>query len=451
MYFTIAVRYTTGSDMEMKSKETILTRVERHIIKRADKNYSKIKDICHKCKNIYNYTNYIIRQHFFKHGELPDGYELVKRLAKENQEDYRALPAPTSQQAIRLLYGNWGSYFKAIRAYKRDKSKFLGCPKIPKYKPRGEKSYSVAIFTNQQAKLKGGKIVFPKQTNLLPIKTKATSIKQVRIIPATACFIVEVVYEKEVVQTETTEGAIASIDLGLNNFVTFLDNQGNKPFIINGKGAKAFNQYYHKTKANMQSKLKVGQYSSNKLQLQGLKRSLFMQNFLHQSSSLIIKALKERKISTLVIGLNEDWKQGSNIGKKNNQNFVSIPHKQFINQSVYKCEEIGIEVILTEEAYTSKIDHLIGEEMKHHSKYAGRRIHRGLFKSSTGVLVNADVNGALGIMRKVFPEKADALAKLIRNSGVVFTPVIVNSINCHVANTKATNNHISFCTTKKVS
>ena len=89
--------------------------------------------------------------------------------------------------------------------------------------------------------------------------------------------------------------------------------------------------------------------------------------------------------------------------------------------------------------------------MKHHSKYAGRRIHRGLFKSSTGVLVNADVNGALGIMRKVFPEKADALAKLIRNSGVVFTPVIVNSINCHVANTKATNNHISFCTTKKVS
>ena len=97
----------------------------------------------------------------------------------------------------------------------------------------------------------------------------------------------------------------------------------------------------------MQSKLKVGQYSSNKLQLQGLKRSLFMQNFLHQSSSLIIKALKERKISTLVIGLNEDWKQGSNIGKKNNQNFVFIPHKKFIDQLVYKCEEIGIEVILT--------------------------------------------------------------------------------------------------------
>lgn len=105
------------------------------------------------------------------------------------------------------------------------------------------------------------------------------------------------------------------------------------------------------------------------------------------------------------------------------------------------------------QAQTSQqvIQLLIGEEMKHHSKYAGRRIHRGLFKSSTGVLVNADINGALGIMRKVFPEEALALAGLIRNSGVAFTPVIVNSINCHVANIKATDNRISLYTTKKVS
>ena len=178
---------------------------------------------------------------------------------------------------------------------------------------------------------------------------------------------------------------------------------------------------------------------------------MFMQNFLHQSSSLIIKALKERKISTLVIGLNEDWKQGSNMGKQNNQNFVSLPHRKLIDQLVYKCEEVGIEVILTEEAYTSKIDHFIAEEMKHHDKYAGRCIHRGLFRSSTGIYINADLNGALGIMRKVFPEKALALAKLIGDSGVAFTPVIVNPISCHVVSMKATNNPISFCTTKKVS
>ena len=430
---------------------TMLSRVERHVIKKANKNYSKIKDICHRCKNLYNYTNYILRQSLFRQEGLPKEYELVGILTRENQADYRALPAQTSQQVIKLLYKNWKSYFQSLRAYQHDKSKFLGCPKIPKYKPRGEKGHSIALFTNQQIKLRNGKIVFPKPADLLPIKTKASSIEQVRIVPASACFIVEVIYQKGVVQTETTEGAIASIDLGINNFVTFLDNQGCQPFIINGKGAKAWNQYYHKTKANMQSRLKEGRHSSNNIQLLCAKRSMFMQNFLHQSSSLVVKALKERKISTLVVGLNEDWKQGSNIGKKNNQNFLSLPHKQFIDQLVYKCEEIGIEVVLTEEAYTSKIDHFIGEEMKHHDKYAGRRVHRGLYRSSTGVLINADLNGALGIMRKVFPEKALALAKLIGNSGVAFTPVIVNPISCHVASMKATNNLISFYTTKKAS
>ena len=429
----------------------IVSRVERHVIKRADKNYSRIKELCHRCKNLYNYCNYILRQSFFKGEGLPNEYSLTGLLTRENQDDYRALPAQTSQQVIKLLYRNWKSYFQSLKAYQRDKSKFLGCPKIPKYKPRGEKGHFVALFTNQQIKLRAGKIIFPKPANLLPIKTKASSIEQVRIVPASACFIVEVVYQKEVVQTETTEGAIASIDLGINNFVTFLDNQGYQPFIINGKGAKAWNQYYHKTKANMQSQLKEGRYSSNNIQLLCSKRSMFMQNFLHQSSSLIIKALKERRISTLVIGLNEDWKQDSNMGKQNNQNFVSLPHRKLIDQLVYKCEEIGIEVILTEEAYISKIDHFVEEEMKHHDKYAGRRIHRGLYRSSTGIYVNADLNGALGIMRKVFPEKALALAKLIGDSGVAFTPVIVNPISCHVVSMKATNNLISFYTTKKAS
>lgn len=432
---------------------TMLSRVERHVVKRADKNYSKIKDICHRCKNLYNYTNYILRQSLFKGEGLPREYELVGLLTRENQDDYRALPAQTSQQVIKLLYRNWKAYFQALRAYhyQRDKNKFLGCPKIPKYKPRGDKGHSVAFFTNQQAKLRNGKIIFPQDTGLLPIRTKASSIEQVRIVPASACFIVEVVYQKEVVQIETTEGAIASIDLGINNFVTFLDNQGYQPFIINGKGAKAWNQYYHKIKAKMQSQLKEGRHSSNNIQLLSQKRSMFMQNFLHQSSSLVVKALIKRKIKTLVIGLNEDWKQGSNMGKQNNQNFLSLPHKQLIDQLIYKCEEIDIEVILTEEAYTSKIDHFVEEEMKHHDKYAGRRIHRGLYRSSTGILINADLNGALGIMRKVFPKEALAIAELIRNSGVAFTPVIVNPISCHVVSMKATNNCISFCTTKKVS
>ena len=430
---------------------TTLSRVERHVIKKADKNYSQIKDICHRCKNLYNYCNYILRHSLFRGEGLPNEYDLAGLLTIENQDDYRALPAQTSQQVIKLLYRNWKAYFKSLKSYQKDKTKFNGCPRIPKYKPRGEKGHSVALFTNQQIRLRDGKMILPKHTGLLPIKTKASSIEQVRIVPASACFIVEVVYQKEVVQTETTEGAIASIDLGINNFVTFLDNQGHQPFIINGKGAKAWNQYYHKEKARLQSKLKEGRHSSNNIQLLSQKRSMFMQNFLHQSSSIVVKALIERKIKTLVIGLNEDWKHKTNIGKANNQNFVSLPHRKLIDQLVYKCEEVGIEVVLTEEVYTSKIDHFIEEEMKHHDKYAGKRIHRGLYRSSTGIYINADLNGALGIMRKVFPEKALALAKLIGDSGVAFTPVIVNPISCHVVSMKATNNLISFYTTKKAS
>lgn len=257
----------------------IVSRVERHVIKRADKNYSRIKELCHRCKNLYNYCNYILRQSFFKGEGLPNEYSLTGLLTRENQDDYRALPAQTSQQVIKLLYRNWKSYFQSLKAYQRDESKFLGCPKIPKYKPRGEKGHFVALFTNQQIKLRAGKIIFPKPANLLPIKTKASSIEQVRIVPASACFIVEVVYEKEITPAETIDGSVASIDLGVNNFVTFLDNQGYQPFIINGKGAKAYNQYYHKTKAKMQSQLKEGRYSSNNIQLLCSKRSMFMQNF----------------------------------------------------------------------------------------------------------------------------------------------------------------------------
>ena len=411
----------------------MLRRVERHIITKTDKNYEAIKEICHKSKNLYNYANYILRKSFFETNKLPNEYDLEKNLTNENQSDYRALPAQTAQQTIKLLFKNWKSFFKAIKAYQRDKSKFKGRPRIPKFKPRAEKGFFATVFTDQQIKLKENKIHFIKSV-LNPITTKVSTIKQVRLIPATACFIVEIVYEKDIRQVETMQGSVAAIDLGLNGFVTFLDNQGYQPFIINGKGAKSYNQFYNKRKANLQSQLPANIFSSNELRQLELRRNLFMQNFLHQSSSIVIKALIERKIETLVIGLNEDWKQEINLGKITNQNFVSIPHRKLVDQLIYKCEEVGIKVILTEESYTSKIDHFVEEEMKHHDKYAGKRIHRGLFRSSTGILIQGDVNGALGIMRKVFPEKALALAKLIRNRGVAFTPIIVNPISLSVVN-----------------
>ena len=417
-------------------------RVERHIIRKGRYNYQELQTVCHLSKNLYNYVNYILRQSFFETRSIPGEYEISTQLAKENQPDFRALPAQVAQQTIKLVFKAWKSFFSALKSYKKDKSKFKRNPKPPKYKDKN--GYFVTVITSQSTKIKDNKIHFVKDV-IQPVTTKTSTIRQVRLIPSTACFIVEVVYEKDVQVTERVAGSVAAIDLGLNNFVTFLDNQGNKPFIINGKGVKSYNQNFNKKKAKLQSKLPKNVYSSRQLLQLNFKRNMFMQNFLHQASAIVIKELISRKIETLIIGYNEDWKQNINLGKRINQQFVQIPYKTFVDKLMYKCEDFGIKVILTEEAYTSKIDHLAGEEMQKHKKYKGKRIRRGLFLSSTGIVINADVNGALGIMRKVFGESA----RQIVDSGVAFTPVIIQPISYTGA--KAQCNLIRIENTKKVS
>ena len=417
-------------------------RAERHIIRKGGHNYLEVQNACHLSKNLYNYVNYILRQSFFETGSIPGEYDISSQLAKENQPDFRALPAQVSQQTIKLIFEAWQSFFRALKAYKKDKSKFSSNPRPPKYKDKN--GYFVAVIANQSTRIKNQQIHFPKDI-IHPIITKTSTIRQVRLIPSTACFIVEVVYEKDVQVTEKIAGSVAAIDLGLNNFVTFLDNQGNKPFIINGKGIKSYNQNFNKKKAELQSKLPKNVYSSRQLLQLNFKRNMFIQDFIHQASSIILKTLLARKIETLVIGYNENWKQNITLGKRTNQQFVQIPYKTFVDKLMYKCEDYGIKVTLTEESYTSKVDHIAGEEMHKHKKYKGKRIHRGLFLSSTGIVINADVNGALGIMRKVFSKSA----KQIADRGVAFTPVVIQPISYTGA--KAQCDCIRIETTKKAS
>ena len=400
----------------------MLIRTERHIIDKNNVNYKNCKEICHLSKNLYNYVNYILRQSFLATKRLPSEYEISTLLAKNNQADFRALPSAVSQQTIKLVFKAWKSFFKALKSYKKDKSKFTSNPKPPKYKSKN--GLYVCAFTYNSARLKGNKIKFVKNI-LKPIKTKVSRVKQARVVPNSSCFIVEIVYEKDVKETIKTAGSIASIDLGLNNFITCIDNLGNVPLIINGKGLKSYNQLFNKKKAKLQSLLPLKRYSSNKIRQLEFKRYKFVSNFMHQVSKMLVKILLDRKIETLIIGYNKEWKQNINLGKKVNQSFVQIPYTSFLEKILYKCEEYGIKVILTEESYTSKIDHLANEPLTKRDSYLGKRIYRGLFKSSVGKILNADVNGALGIMRKVFPEK---VLELIMDRGVVYTPIILNPI-----------------------
>ncbi len=391
--------------------------VERHITV-GDK---AVEEICFRSARLYNFCNYHKRQVCFGTLETFGEYELSKLLAEYDQEDYRALPIQTSQQVIKLLFKNWKSYFASIKDYKKNPSKYTGRPRIPKYKDK--KGFTIATFTNQQIKLKEGYIYFPKQTGIEPLKTKVSNVAQVRITPQATCFIIEVVYEQEIkIDNEIKKENFLAIDLGVNNLATSINNVGLKPFIINGKVIKSVNQMFNKTKAKLMSYI-GNRGTSNRINRLTFYRNNFIEDKVHKTSRFVIDYCIENKIGMIIIGQNKGWKDEINIGKKSNQNFVNISHSKLIDKIKYKAELVGIEVQITEESYTSKIDHLAYEEMKHQENYLGKRKKRGLFQSSVKKLLNADINGAIGIARKVF---GDLVLEPIINSGLAFNPIKIN-------------------------
>ncbi|KOR95426.1 transposase [Geobacillus stearothermophilus ATCC 12980] len=375
-------------------------RVEQHQIKQTHSLWKMCDDLCFKSKNLYNYANYIVRQEFINNNEWIRYNSLDKML--KHEQVYKELPAQTSQQILRLLDKNWKSFFEAIKDWSKNKEKYLGKPKLPKYKKKNGRN--VVIFTNQQCKIKDGYIKFPKTS--LKLKTKVIKgLQQVRIVPKGSIYIIEVVYKKEIPDMIHEGNRVVGIDLGLNNFATIVNNIGETPIVINGKGIKSINQYYNKQKAYFQSILKKqnGLDWSKRLEKITLKRNNKIKDFMHKASRYVVNYCINNNISTIVIGNNKNWKQNINLGTINNQNFVQVPYDMFINQLKYKCEEVGIKLIVTEESYTSGTSFLDGEAPTKENYNKNRRIKRGLFKSNKGILINADVNGAYQIIKKVSP------------------------------------------------
>ena len=399
----------------------MVQRVE--IIMLKGKNKKEAQRLCHLSKNLYNIANYEMRQSFLS-GMKKSNYQISKEFAKNNQSDYRALPAQCSQQIINLLEKNWKSFFKSAKDRNKNPKKYKGRPRLPRYKKKD--GYNVLIITSQQlgSKLtRYGYLKFPKGIDL-KIKTRIQleHIQQIRIVPEATCFKCEIVYKKEIVKNENLkEENKISIDLGVNNLATmFINDEAFSSCIINGRPLKSINQFYNKKLAVLKSF--VGDKSSNRIRNFTKRRNNKVKDYIHKASRWIIKFCEEHHIGNLIIGKNDDWKQKSKMSKKVNQHFVGIPFEMLINQLIYKAEEVGIIVELTEENYTSKIDHLAGESFGHKENYMGKRVHRGLFKSSTGNVINADVNGAIGILRKVVGE---SLVTKIADSVGAFTPVII--------------------------
>lgn len=384
-----------------------MNRVEKHIIKSNNKYYKMLDEYCFKSKNLYNYANYIIRQEFINNGKWIRYNELDKMLKeKENSFDYRNMPMNSSaQQCLKLLDRNWKSFFASIKDYNNNPSKYLGRPKLPKYKPKNGRN--VLILTNQNCKIKNGYIKFPKKFKGLLIKTKIRNgLQQVRVIPKDKYLVIEIVYKIEYVEPLVDNGRYVGIDLGLDNFATITNNCGLIPLIINGKGLKSINQYYNKQISHYQSIAKrVNKLDyTNRISRLTNKRNNKVEDYIHKASRFLIDYCKNNDINTIIIGNNKNWKQNSKMNKKVNQNFIGIPYYNFIQKVRYKAEDFGIKVVITEESYTSGTSFLDNELPIKENYNKSRRKYRGLFVSNNGIKINADANGSYQIIKKVFPK-----------------------------------------------
>lgn len=387
--------------------------VEKHIIKNGHSLYDECDSLCFLSKNLYNSILYNIRQHYFNNKtylSLSDSYKLIKESV-----DYKQLPAKVGNQTLRLVDKNFKSFFSLLK--KKNGGGYNEKVKIPRYldkvKGRFITKYEKGALSVKEFK-KTGRIKLSKTNINISTGVKDfETINEVRIVPRNHYYMIEVVYTIPDVKLKENNGKYCAIDLGVNNLATMTFNTGDTPEIINGKPLKSINQYYNKKTSEYKSKLENvnKKHTSKRLSKLSFKRNNKVNDYLHKASKLIVNQLVSKGVNTLVIGQNKEWKQDINNGKRNNQNFVQIPHHKFIRMLEYKCKLVGINVILQEESYTSKASFLsqdfiptYGKGDKGEHKFSGYRIHRGLYKEKGDkIYINADVNGSYNILRKAIP------------------------------------------------
>lgn len=381
-----------------KQVEDYLILSERHLIFKGHDYYDECDRITFLSKNLYNATLYYQRHSLFNRS-FENYYEVNKHFVHNNQVDYRALPTKVSKQVQMLVDKAFKSYF-ALARKKRDKSYDKNIS-LPKYLNKAN-GRCTAPYPKDALSLKHEGLIKLSKTNIV-IKTKVPKdkIQAVRIVPKGNHFVLEVLYKQLVDKPVSNKvERVAFVDPGLNNLMTVTSNCFN-PLLYSGRDLKSINQLANKTIANLKSKLSErGVFSSPLLQSVYSKRNRRILGKLHKITSNLMSHLVSHNVDTLIFGHNKGQKQDIQLGKKNNQNFVQLPFNQLISMLQYKCQLKGIRFIVTEESHTSKCSFLDLEEIKHHESYLGKRVKRGLFRTSDNCYINSDVNGSLNIGRK---------------------------------------------------
>ena len=407
-------------------------------------------DFCFKAKNLYNTTNFIIKQALlwkrtgkYEHKEAiieyadlvsPSGsigkFKLSKRLQDLNHPDYRALPSQTSQQVIADVFGEYKATFAAI------KSKNVKKVNFPRYKHK-EKGRYTCTFTNQNTKVINDEIYYKyPQKKSLPklgffgLKVQHSDYQTVSIVPnIDGTFHLIVAYRKEVDAKKCNGNNTLSVDLGVNTLMAVSSDKGNyRPVLVNGKPLKSLNRYWQLLRAEAQSKLPHGQHTSEYIRSLDRKRNNKMNDAMHKASRWLIEHAIENNAGRIIIGYNKNQKQRVHkLGKKSRTDFVQLPRYRLVKMIQYKAEEVGIEVIIQQEAYTSLCSALDRETICKHDTYCGERDakNKGKFTTANGTQIHADVNASLNIMRMVI---GDDFLNLL-DIGCVLQPKRVNVLN----------------------
>jgi len=378
--------------------------VERHYHKGND----AIVALCKTSKELYNKCNFLMRQAWFGDSPLPNINDLVA--AVKDEDCFKSLHnTKTAKQTIRKVLTDWSNFKAALRAWRADPS--FRKPKPPYYK----KAMAQVIFYKET--ILGGQsgrdlnVIVP--TNHCFAVPSTRKFKQVVITPKTFGFVIDVQYEVPDQPQERGEG-VCCIDIGLNNLATITSDQLERPILVNGRIVKSINQWFNKHPNKKTSR----------------KRYWRLENYFHHVSKLIVANCVKYGIGTIIIGKNDGWKCEMNLGKKTNQNFQYVPFWNLMQKIRYKAELAGLEVVFTEEAYTSQASFLDRDPLPKYEKgvshvFSGKRIGRGRYRSADGRVINADVNGSANIGRKVIRDE-DVILQLDRS--VAATPVRVNPL-----------------------
>ena len=401
--------------------------VKQQVKHLSKEDYKTIKELCHIAKNLANEAIYNVRQYYFAEGEFLK-YEKNYTLLK-NSPNYKLLNSNMAQQILKEVDGSFKSFFGLLKLAKQGKYAFKDC-RLPHYLPKDGYTTLVIGFV----RLKGNKLILPfsngfKKTHkaveiTIPPILLDKKVKEIRIIPkAKARF-----FEAECVQRNLNTNNALALDLGINNLVTAVSSNG-RSFIIDGRKLKSINQWFNKENARLQSikdKQHYGKKSTNRQKAIARDRTNKVNDYMNKAARKVINYCIANDIGALVVGYNETFQRNSHIGKRNNQNFVNIPYGQLRSKLEYLCRLNGIIFVKQEESYTSKSSFWDRDDIPVYNadnpreyQFSGKRVHRGQYKTASGKTINADVNGALNIMRK----SSVVDVSILYGRGEVDTPV----------------------------